>query len=150
MSTNTIESDSDGEQDDEWSLRAALDGEASSSYTGRHWWAYPYQDVADAFIWAADKRGLDLAQRLRAMAGVFEGTTFIEVDATVPADPTFRYHHSETFGSAREAWLALGHIIEEAEDTLVLTDEEREEAEEVVRAWRRDPLARILGEEEGA
>lgn len=147
MTTDTQESDSQGEQDGDWSLRAALNGEASASYTERHWWAYPYQDVADAFTWAADKRGLDLAQRLRAMATVFEMTTRKEVVSTVPADPTFSYHHSETFGSAREAWLAFGYIVEATEDVLVLTDEEREEALGVVRAWRRDPLVEVLGEE---
>lgn len=116
---------------DGWSLRAALDGDVDSSYAGRgHPERYPYEDVAGAFIWAANKRDLSISQKLRAIADVFETVTY-------------RAHTGDgRFESGREAWIALGRVIELTENGTdriypILTDEERAEAEGLVSD---DPL----------
>jgi len=128
VSANTTESDCNGERDGEWSLRAALDGDADSSYAGHVGpERYPYEDVAWAFIWAASKRDLSISQELRAMADLFETVT----DRARTDE--------QRFESGREAWLALGRLIEITEggtDNIrpMLTDEERAEVEGLVSA----------------
>lgn len=116
---------------DGWSLRAALNSEADSSYAGfvgpeR----YPYEDVAGAFLWAANKRNLSISQELRAIADVFETVTY----RARTGDGRFE--------SGREAWIALGRVIELTENGTdriypILTDEERAEAKGLVS---EDPL----------
>lgn len=137
MTAEKTRSDSSTERgEEEWSLEAALNGEIESRPTGRVGpERYPYEDVADAFLWAASERGLTHGERLRAIADLFE----IVSEKIVYRDKVLK--------SRREAWLVLGYITlvtEGGTDGMedLLTDEEIEAASEIVALIKKEVATR--------